>query len=78
MDDIIITLADIQDIRRRFYQQLEQDPTLNNAEEINTSIQNFIKEGLLTKKIGSLFITDDARTPRFYILTKIHKKNNPG
>ena len=51
---------------------------MKNAEEINTSIGNFIIEGLLTKKIGSSLIKDDARTPRFYLSPKIHKKNNPG
>ena len=45
------------------HQQLEQDPALKNAEEINISIRNVIIEGLLTKKIGSSLIKDDARTP---------------
>ena len=61
-----------------FYTTVDMDPTQAHAELINTSIRNFVKEKLITEKSGKALSVENPKTPRFYMLPKIHKPNNPG
>ena len=61
-----------------FYTSVDMDPTQAHAELINTSIRNFVKEKLITEKSGKALSVENPKTPRFYMLPKKHKPNNPG
>ena len=60
------------------YQILPQGPTIGNGKLVNQAIDRFKKENLITDKIADELKTSDPRTPRFYIIPKIHKPGNPG
>ena len=61
----------------------EEIKSLNKLESLDDDIITRADKGgavviLDIKKIGSSLTKDDARAPRFYLLPKIHEKNNPG
>ena len=60
------------------YKQLQNDPTSTHAELVNTTIERFKKESLLSESIAEGLKSIDPRTPKFYMLPKIHKEDNPG
>ena len=61
-----------------FYAELNHDPTKEHAELINSTITGFIKEKLITEKLGKNLMQKEPRTPKLYFRPKIHKPNNPG
>ena len=62
----------------QFYQQLTGDPTQIYSERINSTIDRFQSEGLLTNKVAEGLKNYEPKTSKFYLNPKIHKKNNPG
>ena len=60
------------------YKKLSLDPTDTHVNLINDIIHRFKIEKLIPEKIANGLITTDQRTPKFYILPKIHKEGNPG
>ena len=62
----------------QFYKKLTNDPTQVYVECINTTIERFKEEGVITDKIAEGLKTDEPKTSKFYLNPKIHKKNNPG
>ena len=60
------------------YRLEPSDSTSKNTRDINNFL-NFCKEkNLLPKETTEYLKTKNCRTPIFYLLPKIHKKNNPG
>ena len=60
------------------YTSIDTDPTQANTELINTSIRNFATDKLITEKSAKSLRVDNPKTPKFYMLPKIHKPNKPG
>ena len=60
------------------YEKLESDPTDRHIEIIKITLQNFKTQGIIEPRIADRLIPEKVRTPRFYMLPKIHKPNNPG
>ena len=60
------------------YKKLQTDPTLQHNKTVNDTIERFKKDRTIPTKIAHGLITSKPRTPKFYILPKIHKENNPG
>ena len=61
-----------------FYQKVDNDLTETHAEIVNKAIKNFAKEKLLPEQVAKALLVEDPKTAKFYLLPKIHKKNNPG
>ena len=57
---------------------LPSDLTPVDAKIINETINKFVKENLLAKKLGKSLINEEPKTPKFYLNPKVHKENNPG
>ena len=81
---VIINVEDyLKEARRQlddteFYQKASNDLTETHASIVNKAIKDFAKEKLLPEHVAKALIVDDPKTAKFYLLPKIHKKNNPG
>ena len=62
----------------KHYKELPNDPTTLHCELVNNTINKFKNDGLLEDKLAEGLKVTEPRTPLFYLLPKIHKKNNPG
>ena len=62
----------------KFYKKLPYNPTSEYAALVNNAIDNLKLQGKLEEKMAECLKTDKPKTPRFYLLPKIHKPNNPG
>ena len=62
----------------RFYRKLDLDPTFDFTETVKNTINTLLARGHITNKIAKQLLPDDIRTPKFYLLPKIHKPSNPG
>ena len=60
-----------------FYQQQDRDYTADNNNTVKTVIRDAITKGELPESATNLTV-DNPRTPKFYLLPKIHKPGNPG
>ena len=60
------------------YKVLAQDPTEENTKKVKNLIQQFKEQELIDDKLASNLIPENVKTPRFYLLPKVHKVNNPG
>ena len=60
------------------YRILPNDPTIKNNELVNKVIERFKKEKTLSDKTAENLKIKNPRTPRLYLLPKIHKEGNPG
>ena len=60
------------------YRILPNDPTMKNNELVNKVIERFKKEKTLSDKTAENLKIKNPRTPRLYLLPKIHKEGNPG
>ena len=60
------------------YGKLISDPTKLHAERINTAINGFKLDGIITEKVATGLKTSNPKTPKFSLLPKLHKENNPG
>ena len=63
---------------KNFYRTLPSNPTPTHCELINSTIDRFKQSKQLENKLADGLKTLEPRTPRFYLLPKIHKENNPG
>ena len=60
------------------YEKLQEDPTRQQSNLVNNSIDRFKKENLISNKLADGLKSVNPKTPKFYISPKIHKENNPG
>ena len=63
---------------KNFYRKLDSDPTNTHLELVNNAIDTLQRQNHLPKKIAEGLKQPVARTPRLYLLPKIHKAGNPG
>ena len=61
-----------------FYRILPTNPTSTHCELINSTIDGFKESKQLQNKLAEDLKTTEPRTPRFYLLPKIHKEKQPG
>ena len=71
VDDANRQLQDTQ-----YYRELNYDPTEDHANIIRNTLEEFKKNNEL-EDIAEGLKPLEPRTPRFYLLLKIHKENNP-
>jgi hypothetical protein len=62
----------------RFYEKLDSDPTLDFAQKIIRALEAMHARGHLDNKTMEYLTPEDPKPGRFYLLSKIHKENNPG
>ena len=60
------------------YKTLQPDPTLQGNEMVSDTLGQFKNKNLLAKKNAEGLKVINPKTPKFYIIPKIHKENNPG
>ena len=63
---------------RNFYRKLDSDPTNTHLELVNGAIDVLQHHNHLDKKLAEGLKQPVARTPKLYLLPKIHKEGNPG
>ena len=63
---------------KRNYKTLQEDPTLQQSNLVNDTIDRFKKENLFSKILADGLKSVNPKPPKFYISPKIHKQNNPG
>ena len=61
-----------------FYQKLNVDPTAKHSDTVNSAIESFRKQELLSSSTANKLTVDEVRTPQFHIFPKVHKTNIPG
>ena len=61
-----------------FYQKLNVDPTAKHSDIINSAIESFRKQELLSNSTASKLTVNEVRTPQFHVFPKFHKTNMPG
>ena len=61
-----------------FYQKLNVDPTAKHSDIINSAIESFRKQELLSNSPASKLTVNEVRTPQFHVFPKFHKTNMPG
>ena len=73
-----ITEADRQLNDRNFYRQLAEDPTNRHLDLVNNAIDTLHRQKHIDQKLAEGLKLPAAKTPKFYLLPKIHKEGNPG
>jgi hypothetical protein len=63
---------------QRFYKKVEENPTALHAALVDNAIDNLKLNGHLEEKMAEQLKTNNPKTPRMYLLPKIHKPGNPG
>ena len=63
---------------KKFYKLLPNNPTSEHAALVNNAIDNLKLRGALDEKMANKLKTNNPKTPKLYLLPKIHKPNNPG
>ena len=58
-----------------FYQKLNVDPTTKHSDIVNSAIESFRKQELLSNSTARKLTVDEVRTPQFHIFPKVHKTN---
>ena len=61
-----------------FYQKLNVDPTAKHSDIVNSAIESFRKQELLSNSTASKLNIDEVKTPQFHVFPKVHKTNIPG
>ena len=61
-----------------FYKKVKENPTNEHAALVENALDGLKHQGLLEAKIADQLKPVDPRTPKLYLLPKIHKPNNPG
>lgn len=61
-----------------YYEKVENELKSEHEQTINEHIKQLVLDGELDAETGELLKTQNSRTPIFYLLPKIHKRNNPG
>lgn len=62
----------------QFYKEIKRNPTKKNTDDIWKFLNILKEKKLLPQHHINFLIPKNCRTPLFYLLPKIHKKNNPG
>ena len=62
---------------RKFYQQLESNPTDDYRKEINSVIDSMYARGEIDTSVHNYLYSHECRTSVFYLLPKIHKGVTP-
>ena len=60
------------------YQKLNVDPTAKYSDIVNSAIESFRKQELLSNSTARKLTVDEVKTPQFHIFLKVHKTNIPG
>ena len=60
------------------YEKLDHNPTSEHAALVENAIETLKLDGKLDEKIAEQLKPRNPRTPRMYLLPKIHKPGNPG
>ena len=60
------------------YVKLDHNPTTEHAALVENAIDNLKLDGKLDEKMANQLKPKNPRTPRMYLLPKIHKPGNPG
>ena len=76
--DDYITEAKRQLGDTEYYQKIDHDLTPTHTQKVNDPISQLAAENLINEKTAKLLRPTDPKTPKFYMLPKIHKPNNPG
>ena len=58
------------------YRKLQEDPTATNMKLVNDTIKRCKKQKLINEKVPQGLNRNDLKTPKFYLLPKIHKEGN--
>ncbi len=61
-----------------FYKKVSYNPTPEHAALVNNAIDQLKNRNILEEKMAEKLKTTNPKTPRLYLLPKIHKPNNPG
>ena len=77
MDDYVIE-ANRQLADKRFYKNVEENPTELHAAFVNNAIDNLKLNRHLKEKMEEQFRKSNPKNPRMYPLPKIQKPANPG
>ena len=61
-----------------FYKKCDFDLTTIHNERVHRVINEFKTRNMISEKTASMLKCDISKAPKFYMLPKIHKTNNPG
>ena len=61
-----------------YHRKVAKDFSPYHENQINQCINKLVDNGDIKEDIGKLIKAIDSRTPIFYMLSKVHKPNNPG
>ena len=61
-----------------FYRKLDEDPTETHLNLVNNAIDTLQRQKHIDQKLAEGLKLSSAKTPKFYMLPKIHKEGNPG
>ena len=61
-----------------YYRKLHTDPSETHLELVNNAIDTLQRHKHIDAKLADGLKLPEARTPKLYLLPKIHKKGNPG
>ena len=68
----------LHQLNLQFYKEIQRNPTNKNTTDICKFLNVLKEKKLLPPHHINFLIPKKCRTPLFYLLPKIHKKNNPG
>ena len=63
---------------RNYYQKLNRNPTEEHENLVNDTIDDLVSENAIDEETAILLRPRNSRTPKFYMLPKIHKEGMPG
>lgn len=72
-----ITECERQLSDERYYEKIPNDYTLENASKVNSLVDQMIRRGSISEKVGKYIKAEKPRTALFYTLPKIHKNIYP-
>lgn len=76
--DNYIVEANRQLSDEKFYRKLHANPTETNLGLVNNAIDTLQRQKHIDEKLADGLKLHEARTPKLYLLPKIHKEGNPG
>ena len=76
--DDYVTEANRQLNDTEYYKLIDQDLTPEHTTTANEAVDQLATEELISKKTAKALRTQEPKTPKFYMLPKVHKKNHPG
>ena len=75
-DDIKEAMRQLNDTNH--YKELPNEPTKLHCKLVNSTIENFKRQGVLKGELAGGLKVSEPRTSLFYLLPKIHQKDHPG